>query len=477
MSSKNSGIIRWSTELDPDGPNTSRVTPHFLAGEPVQITRDWLYSPEPISGTHDGVLYGEGGGATKNARRLEALIQGLGLRNVAVSPSVMYELRSREDKRYVQSAFTGLGTGAAQEHFAVHGDVEQAFATRPAHVTIVTGGCLGSNQGTVAETRLGLFRRGRAPFQLGSHGADEHTVSRLLSAGFVPDLVFYELENAWRSACAIAKVISRSPGETRFTINLNVPREEYYTYILRYAQAKKISRDASIAWFDQDDERNAMDRAFFRQLLQEMLGNRYKKIKIVEKDELAPVGEILRGRIRRRFKREVNLQDLVDVMRNQGDPIWDALLSPALRPEVHLQRKPLTPYLQTVQELCGASYTAAVLRASQNGPVISINDYVESTIQASVDAFTPVIAKRWGLEFHGAVALFPYGKIIPSTGVMYRQDPGRDVIFHNPSGVRVSHPTEMETVTLRDREVTRLRTMRDGERFDLAGLLPSLYAV
>lgn len=475
MSSRNSGFTRWTTELDPDGPNTSRITPVFLAGEPVQITPDWLYSPEPISGTFDGVRFGDGGGAAKNIQKLEALIQGLGLRGVSVPDSVVYELRTNPQGRYVQSAFTGFKAGAGLEHFSVHGDVETVLATRPDHVTIVTGGCLGSNQGTVAETRLGLFRRGRASFQLGSHGADERTISRIFSAGFVPDLTFYEMENVWRSASAIAKVILRSPGEIRWTIRLDVPRVEYYTYLLRYAQAGKASRKACIGWFDQDDERSAMVRAYFRRVLQQLLGGRFKKVKVVEKDELAPIGEVLRRRIKPR--RGPDLQDLVDVMRNQGDPLWNALLAPAIRPQVQFGRTPLTPYLQTVQELCGASYTAAVLGASQDGPVISMNDYVETTIQASVQAFTPVIATRYGLDFHGAIALFPYGKFIPNKGVMYRQDPGRDVIFHNPSGMRVNHPTEMEPSTVEGEEKSRRRLLQDGEGLDPADLLPSLYVV
>lgn len=475
MSRGRGGLVRLRTESDPEGPGTSRITPVRLADAVVQVTEDFLYAPEPLVGQVDDLSFDKGTIASKNALKIQASIEALGLRGASQPSSVIYEIRRRNGKRYVQGAFTALKAGAETEHIALKGD---AIGSKPKHVTVVTGGCLGSNRGTVAVMREGLFGRQKQPFQLGSHGADEKAVKRLLFAGFNPGLTFYEYEVIWRSASEIAKLILQSSGDISWTIRLDVPCVEYYTYILRWVERRRISRGTAIEWFNHVDARSRAVRDYFAALLRKMLGGALKRrVKLVEKDELAPVGHYLREEFRP--WRRPSLRGAVDVMRSQGNPIWNAMLSPAIRPQVVFQGRRLAPEVESVQQLCGASYTIAPLDESQQADVVlSVNDPQETTIEDSVMAFRPVIALRYGLQFSPSVGWYPLGKILPGEPgqIMYRSDPGREVILSNPDRLGVRYQDNGVDLDVEEPEKPRF-LREDGIRLDPVNLLPLLYAV
>lgn len=430
---ESSGLIRWSTELDPNGPHSSRITPLRLGRETFLITPNWLWSPEPLKGSFGHLEFGSGKIASKARRKVRDLVTGLDL---AAEPdrvaheSVLYELRFRANGTvYVQGAHAGFTLGNAFEHVLIRGEPGEVLADRPERISVVLGGCNGSSQATIS-TRLGAA---------GPHSSSARTAARRTcpSSSCRPSSSrksFYEENLARLTTTFAGNTMRHTPESTQFSFVNDVPWRAYWLYMLRTVQQEKTSASAYRRRRGEVNRRFRMGRDRNVELLREVLGDRSAGVEFIDRDELQPLDEILENL--QPGRRAPELQDLVDIMRNSGDQLWNLTLDPDLRTKVTFMGKPLTPEVRTVQELCGNSYVVAVLGQMLAGPVMSVN--VEQTIEHFVREWTKVLTKHAGVTFRGkSFAVYPFSHFVPSeTGaVMYRTDPGRVVTVNDPTGI------------------------------------------
>ncbi|MEV3926986.1 hypothetical protein [Actinomadura coerulea] len=429
------GLIRWATESDPEGPDSSRITPVRLLGEePVRITPDWLWTPTPIKGAFEDLNFGKGRTANKARRKVEDLARGLRLSaapDTVADESAIYELRLAGDgSRYVQGAYAGFKLGRASEHVLISGEPGTVLADKPDTVSIVLGGCNGSNRATISTNPEGR----RTSFQLGSHGAEGNADEFITSAGFVRSLSFYEENLARLSAVFAGNVMVHSPESVRYSVVVDVPWRGYWLYMYPELQQGQTSARAYNRWREEVARRSRLLADRTTELLREVLGERFARTEIIYRDELAPLDGILAdmgpGRV-------PGVQVLVDTLRNSGE-LWNLMLDPEIRSLVKARDKFLDPQIHTVQELCRASYVVAVLRRMLEGAVMSVNDYVEIPIEQSVQPWTEVLVKHGKLGFRGtSFAAYPFSHFVPleEGEILYHRDPGRIVTVNDRHGI------------------------------------------
>ncbi|SNR51159.1 hypothetical protein [Actinomadura mexicana] len=428
------GLTRWTTEWDPEGPYSSRITPVLLGQAPVRITPDWLWAPKPITGSFEDLELGKGKTTNKARRKVGDLVRGLRLSadpDTVVDESVIYELRLASDgSRYVQGAYAGFKLGRAFEHVLISGEPGKVLADRPETVSIVLGVCNGSSWATISTNPEGR----RSAFQFGSHGATEEVAEFITSVGFNPQLSFYEENLAHLSAMFAGNVMVHSPESVRYSVVVDVPWRGYWLYMFPALQQEQTSARAYNRWRGEVTRRSRLLSDRTVDLLREALGARSAQTEIIYQDELAPLDGILADM---GPGRAPDLQVLVDTMRNSGDVLWNLLLDPELRCQVKVKGRFLDPVVRTVQELCGTSYVVAVLRRMLAGTVMSVNDYVETTIEQYVQAWTEVLVKH-GLAFRGtSFAVYPFSHFVPleEGAAMYHRDPGRIVTVNDRNGI------------------------------------------
>ncbi|GGQ22596.1 hypothetical protein BKA00_007097 [Actinomadura coerulea] len=430
------GPVRWTTESDPEGPDSSRITPVLLTGrEPVRLTPNWLWSPRPLKGAFGDLDFGKGRTTGRARRKAEDLVRGLRLSaepDTVVDESVIYELRRSSDgSRYVQGAYVGFNLGRASEHVLISGEPGKVLADRPETVSIVVGVCNGSNRATISTNPEGR----RSTFQFGSHGAAERTAEFITSAGFAPSLSLYEENLALLSAAFAGNAVVHSPENVGYTIPLDVPWRGYWLYMWPALKEELTSDRAYDRWREEVTRRSRLLRHRTEELLREVLGERADQTEITYRDELAPLDGIL---AEARPGRVPGVQILVDTLRNSGDELWELILDPGIRSLVKARGSYLDPEIHTVQELCQASYVVAVLRRMLAGPVMSVNDYVELPIEQSVQAWTEVLVKHGKLAFRGtSFAVYPFSHFVPfeEGEALYHRDPGRVVSVNDRNGV------------------------------------------
>ena len=437
--------IRWTTRLASEGHNGS-ITPKVLGRERSLITPNWLWSPEPIKGAYGQLDFGAGRMANKTRRKVEALITGLGVSGVSTHESLIYELRqAKSEGLYPQGAYGGITYGDALEHVLISGEPRDVLADKPERMSIVFGGCNGSNKGTIATTPDGW-----APFQFGGEGGEHDPDEYIVSVGFTPWTCLYEENVARLSTTFAGNMMARAPEDIRFSVVNDVPWRGYWLYLLRHLQHNKTSVAAFRRWREEVNARSRSGRDHHAELLRGVLGDRAGCEEIIDVDEFEPLDEILMNL--EPGAGAPQLQDLVDIMRSSGDPLWNLTLDPDLRQKVKYKSAFLSPEVRTVQELCGNSYVVAVLRRMLLGPVMSVNDYVEQTIEAFVQEWTSVLTEHAGLTFQGgSFAVYPFSHIVPQGEgqVLYRADPGRILLVDDRLGISgYRHGEWVDAVTL-----------------------------
>lgn len=444
------GLVRWTTESDPQGPGSSRITPVLFQGqEPIRVTPDWLWSPTALKGAFGDLDFGKGKATGKARSKVEDLVRGLRLAadpGTVADESVVYELRlASNGSRNVQGAYAAFNLGGASEHVLFSGEPGKVLADRPDTLSIVVGVCNGSSRATISTNREGR----RTAFQFGSHGAAESTAEFIASAGFDPSLSFYEENLARLSAVFAGNVVVHSPESVRYSIVVDVPWRGYWLYMYPALKQGQASARAYDQWRGEVTRRSRRVANRTEDLLREVLGERVGRTEIIYRDELASLDGILSdmgpGRV-------PDLQVLVDTLRNSEDELWKVILDPGVRTLVKSRGRSLDPEIHTVQELCQAAYLVAVLRRMRAGAVMSVNDYVELPIEQSVEAWTKVLVGHGVLAFRGtSFAVYPFSHFVPleEGQAMYHRDPGRDVRVNDPNGISgFRHGTQVDLVDL-----------------------------
>ncbi|MFJ9419971.1 hypothetical protein ACIRPT_38330 [Streptomyces sp. NPDC101227] len=239
------------------------------------------------------------------------------------------------------------------------------------------------------------------------------------------DLSLYEYESVLRQSRVVADVTSALPPTAPLTITIDIPRVQYYLYLLDAFSHGMASPDLALEWFHLVDVRHARMAAFFRdRLLAELAGVLRGDITLRESDPLGAVGACIREAVARNTL--PRLEDLLDELAATGDPVWKLLL------EVQPPRD--------LEALGTASYVVEELRAAavheDSGPNLGIlvENYPEWKILHQTDRLLDRIKKIGRQTSPGnLLGMYPLERLInvnPSGQPehLYFLDPGRHAL-------------------------------------------------
>jgi hypothetical protein len=153
--------------------------------------------------------------------------------------------------------------GTHSEHFAIHGLSELTGRIDDfRHVTLITGVCLFSEKSS-----WGYDGDGRR-VSLGMILSRPDLIKSALRGLEVdPRFSLYELETSTRLSCAVAGFVSALPSNLPCEVVLQVPRIQYYLYLIPALQAGLIKGQHLLEWFDLVDMRFAAVVEKFQRLL------------------------------------------------------------------------------------------------------------------------------------------------------------------------------------------------------------------
>ncbi|MEU1053909.1 hypothetical protein [Streptomyces sp. NPDC005876] len=279
-------------------------------------------------------------------------------------------------------------------------------------VNIVTGPCLFSNRAVRFVDDLGqsVDLVGTRPRRI---------TRRLTGMTSQPHLSLYEYESITRHSSLIADVASVLPAETRLTVTLDVPRVQYYTYLLDAFRDGLVDSDLAIRWFETVDARHALVLgALRRSLCDRLLHATPRAVPVTEADTLRGVGESIRQAVTGQGAPE--LGETLAILRSEDDPAWRLVLA--------------TQPPHDLAAVAGASYTVEELRAASpgesGGPTlgIAVENYMEWKIH---DQASRVLRKldttHRSAGAPSLIGVYPLERFLsPSLrwGHLYYQDPG-----------------------------------------------------
>ncbi|WP_158853280.1 hypothetical protein [Saccharothrix deserti] len=178
----------------------------------------------------------------------------------------------------------------------------------------------------------------------------EGPTSRLTRITTDDQLSLYEHTSLAHLPRAIADVATALPADLPLTVVIDIPRVQYYGYLLDAFRRGLATGELALEWFDLVDARHTRISRLFHDRVQAQLatacGDRSTTVVCP-----APGLDLLAEPIRESVSKGVppRHEDLVDLLAGSGDPVWDLLLrleSPT-----------------TSTELNDASYTVEILRS------------------------------------------------------------------------------------------------------------------
>jgi hypothetical protein len=222
------------------GEGEARVTWHQLKPPSHQLPDvtgfdylDFLRSVQP--GFEDTLPI-----AMRHARRLAGLARALRWPDNAVQPCAMIETFAAGHAQlqinpYVKTALNG------RDYF-LHARGTKSISTDVPirKIRFVTGLCLFSNRVLTALTEEGR------PVDLLRPG--HKVLERIKSLEARTEFSFYELESCARQARLICDVAKCTPGLDRLDVIIDVPREQYYCYLLEAFDRGLVSRELMWKW-------------------------------------------------------------------------------------------------------------------------------------------------------------------------------------------------------------------------------------
>jgi hypothetical protein len=227
-------------QLDPSGSETARVRRQKLEGD-----------SRAVPGV-DGFFYvnlQDPGMAVPDEARAAAIAHGDSLEGLAgalmwpegtVARAAITETfttagGSRQTNAYVQ-------TNLAEHEYwlQVRGSHTVKRAPSLRQPRFVTGPCLFSSRMLTAKAEDGSAVNLLHP--------SRHLTKRLATLDARPELSFYELESCVRQARLISDLARGWPGLEDYTVTIDVPREQYYAYLLEGLAAGLVDRELMLRW-------------------------------------------------------------------------------------------------------------------------------------------------------------------------------------------------------------------------------------
>ncbi|MFD0008076.1 hypothetical protein ACFVJ4_37555 [Streptomyces sp. NPDC127178] len=141
-----------------------------------------------------------------------------------------------------------------------------------------------------------------------------------------PELSLYEYEAVLRQTRAIADVASAAPPGARLTVTIDIPRVQYYLYLMDAFRHHLASPGLLLEWFDLVDLRHDRMVAFFRERLHAELKEVMRDdVSVHASDALGAVDSHIRDAIARNTL--PRLESLLDDLAVAGDEAWTFLLN------------------------------------------------------------------------------------------------------------------------------------------------------
>lgn len=283
-------------------------------------------------------------------------------------------------------------------------------------VNLVSGLCLFSSA-----TLWGRDERGgRVEISHARGGALRCPLARIEAAA---ELSLYEYESVLRRARLLADLVAALPRAVPVSITIDIPRVQYYLYLLDALGSGLVSPGLALEWFRTVDVRHALTTGFLRERLSAELARASRQDVVVkESSALGELAPYLRGAVRRGGLPRA--EDLAAVLAG-GDLVWKLLLDLQPPPDVAA----LGPASYVVEELRAAH----IHEDSAPGIGIAVEDRSEwkvfdrsrKLLRGMGDGQGAASGRLIGLyPLERLLTLDPYGRWASS----YFHDPGRHAL-------------------------------------------------
>ncbi|MFB1046845.1 hypothetical protein [Streptomyces chrestomyceticus] len=331
-------------------------------------------------------------------------------------------LQSRWDQNH-KTVFAGADFCGSRHRLHIKGARQlDGTATTADRVELVTGVCLFSNRNLYFTDENGnspeLLRPGTAPL-----------TERLSSISVGDEISLYEYETITRHSRLLADIAAALPPTLPLTITVDVPRVQYYLYLLDAFQNGLVPTAIAQRWFRLVDDRHTrVLRLFCDRIRCAVTATGHTDVTVRTAPGLNPLAECLQEAIA--TGRIPHDDELLSRMIATGDPVWEVLQ--------HLE----VP--SSREHLGHASYVAELLRAAGvpdapgNTLSISVDNYAEGRLfdQAQhlqqqldlTDAAPPALAIY---SAEAVQTLSPSG--LPTQ--LYLSDPGRYAVDENDTPI------------------------------------------
>ncbi|WP_320775093.1 hypothetical protein [Streptomyces sp. CRN 30] len=394
--------------------------------------------PRPVPGT-EGLWQTAATGAPDQEKavrrafqRVHTLGEYLGEGDFATGADALI-VRSRRDQAH-KAVFAGAEFGGSRHRVHIKGARNlQGTARHADRVELVSGVCLFSHRNLrfVDEhgDRTELLRADAAP-----------PAARLRSIVTEGELSFYEYETVVRQARVIGDVAAMLPSSLPLTVTLDVPRVQYYLYLLDAFQGGLVATELVQDYFRLVDGRYTQVLDLFRRHIRRALdatGRTDATLRVAP--GLDPLAECLWEAVTTGGVPDD--EDLLGLMLATGDPLWKEL------------RELDVPHGRHC--LGYTSYLAELLRAT------GLSDETGGALSINVDSFGEALLFDQARQLRQR--LDPPDDGLPSLGIYAAET----VQTLRPDG---------HAASLYLTDPGRYAVDEDGARVDLFGLVDGVYA-
>lgn len=231
--------------------------------------------------------------AEKQRNRLLACREAFGTDAIEVTDRAVCELTGRAETRNV-TAYSAIRV-AGHEHHVFGRDLQNIAAELPraSEVSIVSGPCLFGGRSVCVEEDDG------ERFQL-LDAAPRGTKRPVTAITADPRLTLYELDCVVRLPRMIAHLVSAMPDRLPVTIRLDVPRVQYYCFLLDLLPLGLIDGDVLLSWFELVDRRRERVVDLYRAALRHWLEatGASRDVTVTETCSLDPLADWLKASVR-----------------------------------------------------------------------------------------------------------------------------------------------------------------------------------
>jgi hypothetical protein len=344
----------------------------------------------------------------RGVRRVRSLATALDTDDLAIGEGVVCQVMEPPTNSVV--AFVQMSIGARAYHVMMMGvnSLSAPLADSGA-VNFVIGSCLFSDRAVRLASASGNSLSCVRP----SAPAIDEPVRKLESSSA---LTLYELETASRLPWLTADMIALLPAEMPVTVTSDVPRVQYYLYLLHAFRDGFVSMALMHRWFALVDERSRRVSALLERELAAALANRLpgRPVRVRRSEGMAVVEPALRRSLRHRSPLPVS--EMAGML-SARDEVWK-LATAMTRPASY-------------GELINLSYVVEQLRSgiARPGEISRVGIAIDNPGERRICSRARTLARAAGSELNISVlGLYPLERAFTSDATgptdLFYNDPG-----------------------------------------------------